>query len=232
MGSARTVPDMVLQPSVVGASSSKKAQLMEWIRFIETDGQNQQLPKEKREVLLRGSESGMVCVGYLKYRAGVKHDPMFVHVDSNRDMGALEWCDCLPDWVNTDWRYGEYVPRDQTFEYKRWHKNKLIKEQHMYHSNEIVGTTLDDIPQMKFDQRRELLQARKELITDCQHFMDCSKDKGLDLVAVGVDDQNRMAIYDNATAILLATVRRDAWESWLDGYDSGVRKALQVDKSE
>jgi hypothetical protein len=66
----------------------------------------QKLPPEKKYVLVRIKNldetfPDPVCVGYLKYHAGVKSEPYFVtpgcSINSpNGDERVLEWCDCLP----------------------------------------------------------------------------------------------------------------------------------------
>jgi len=63
------------------------------------------LPPEKKWVLVRIGQTmqGLpdpVCVGYLKYHAGVKTEPYFVTPGFTMGTGdgrVLEWCDCLPD---------------------------------------------------------------------------------------------------------------------------------------
>ena len=81
---------------------------MKWINFKpNTPGNRQKLPPEKKYVLVRiqyldTSYPNPICVGYLKYHAGIKSEPYFVTPgctinSSLGDERVLQWCNCLPD---------------------------------------------------------------------------------------------------------------------------------------
>lgn len=87
---------------------------MKWFSFKPLTPQNRQkLPPEKKYVLVRlknpdENQPNPICVGYLKYHAGVKSEPYFVTTgcafrDLVGDDRVLQWCDCLPD----DFEWGE-----------------------------------------------------------------------------------------------------------------------------
>lgn len=73
------------------------------------------LPPERKYVLVRvkNLERGMpdpICVGYMKYHAGIRSAPFFVTPGCtiNSPLGderAVQWCDCLPEdfeWYPVD----------------------------------------------------------------------------------------------------------------------------------
>jgi len=71
-----------------------------------TPATQQVLPPERKYVLVRvknldKGKPNPICVGYLRYHAGVKSEPFFVTpgctINSPRGDGrVLQWCDCLP----------------------------------------------------------------------------------------------------------------------------------------
>jgi len=76
---------------------------MEWIDYDRERWHNQNLPPERRYVLLQVAARetptmGLpptVAVGYLKFAAGDKHSPHFIVPGVGGPVVA--WCDCLGD---------------------------------------------------------------------------------------------------------------------------------------
>ena len=93
-----------------------KIEKHKWYTFVPRRAANrQQLPPEKKYVLveLKNLDPGFpnpICVGYLKYHAGVLDEPYFVTPGASiptykDDFRVLRWCDCLPDdfkWYDWD----------------------------------------------------------------------------------------------------------------------------------
>ena len=82
--------------------------MAEWHPFVQELWNKQDLPPERRLVLLQFPPRSwglppVVAVGYLKYMAGEKDSPMFI----TPGLGGVPgyWCDCLPDGFRL-WPYG------------------------------------------------------------------------------------------------------------------------------
>lgn len=84
-----------------------------WIPFIDPKlGKNKKLPPEKKYVLLHLEhvdkskfESGGICVGWLKYAAGDKTCPFFVHPAMDSFVRVIAWSDQIPNfktWPKND----------------------------------------------------------------------------------------------------------------------------------
>lgn len=86
----------------------KELPIYKWHKFKAfTPSNRQKLPPERKFVLVRIKNldecfPDPVCVGYLKFHAGVKSEPYFVTPGCTLekspvgDERVIEWCDCLP----------------------------------------------------------------------------------------------------------------------------------------